>query len=367
MKRRLLITALIFLLAGSNAFSAWDPTKPGNDDIVKYGPAVIRANFEAIAIGTDSALLITNAKISPTAGIVDTKLAQIITANKVSATALCNFSSAPTGAGVWPLANLPGINDFLPSQTANSGKSLITNGGAASWGFPTGLNITSQAQGDILFYNGSAWVRFAPGTSGYVLKTLGAGQTPTWTDTAPKAADLTITSQAAGDILYFDGSNWVRLAKDIGKYLKSGDNVVSWQPVIGFSEVAGDTLVTSADTERSGTNNYPSSYTKVKEFTVDQPGIYRISFDLKTWGDGSAYAYGQIFKNGNPIGTERSTNSHSNIEGQGYVTYSEDISGWVAGDKIQLYIKTNDGYYPMTRYFRIYKSNGGYISYDANP
>lgn len=40
--------------------------------------------------------------------------------------------------------------------------------------------------------------------------------------------DLTIASEAAGDILYFDGTNWVRLAKDAGKYLKSGASAVSW-------------------------------------------------------------------------------------------------------------------------------------------
>ena len=42
----------------------------------------------------------------------------------------------------------------------------------------------SPAQGNILYYNGSAWVVLAPGTSGYFLKTQGAGQNPVW-DTAP--------------------------------------------------------------------------------------------------------------------------------------------------------------------------------------
>jgi hypothetical protein len=235
---RILITGILIFSFVSNGICAWDPTKPTNNAKLQTEIAQpIRDNWDAIATGTDPALQVTNAKVSPTAGIVDTKLAQIVTANKVSAAALCNFSSAPVGAGVWPLANLPGINDFLPSQTGNTGKSLITNGSASSWGFPTGLNITSQAQGDILFYNGSAWVRFAPGTSGNVLKTLGAGQTPTWTDTSPKAADLAITSQAAGDILYFDGTNWVRLAKDVGKFLRSDTNGVNWQTVANTSNL----------------------------------------------------------------------------------------------------------------------------------
>lgn len=50
--------------------------------------------------------------------------------------------------------------------------------------------------------------------------------------------DLTIASEAAGDILHFDGSNWVRLAKDEGKYLKSGASAVSWdEPVFAGNYV----------------------------------------------------------------------------------------------------------------------------------
>lgn len=47
-------------------------------------------------------------------------------------------------------------------------------------------------------------------------------------------SDIILTSNAAGDVLYFDGSNWVNLNKDVGKYLKSGNAAVSWDtPTIG--------------------------------------------------------------------------------------------------------------------------------------
>lgn len=56
----------------------------------------------------------------------------------------------------------------------------------------TALSITSQAQGDILYFNGTAWVRLAPGTSGQVLQTNGAGANPMWiagtTDRSVKAS-----------------------------------------------------------------------------------------------------------------------------------------------------------------------------------
>jgi hypothetical protein len=60
---------------------------------------------------------------------------------------------------------------------------------------------------------------------------------PTVNGAAFKPADLAIASQAAGDILYFNGTNWVRLAKDAGKYLKSGDAAVSWDTPAGSGTV----------------------------------------------------------------------------------------------------------------------------------
>ena len=75
---------------------AWDKAKPQNTEKLKDTPALIRANWDAIELGTDANLLVTNAKVSPTAGIVDTKLAQIVTPNKVSVVAI---------TGVLPLAN----------------------------------------------------------------------------------------------------------------------------------------------------------------------------------------------------------------------------------------------------------------------
>lgn len=44
----------------------------------------------------------------------------------------------------------------------------------------TGLVIPSQVQGDILYFNGTAWVRLAPGTSGQFLRTNGTGANPAW-------------------------------------------------------------------------------------------------------------------------------------------------------------------------------------------
>ena len=48
----------------------------------------------------------------------------------------------------------------------------------------TGTDITSiagLAQGDVLYYNGTSWVRLGAGTSGQFLKTNGSGANPAWT------------------------------------------------------------------------------------------------------------------------------------------------------------------------------------------
>lgn len=42
------------------------------------------------------------------------------------------------------------------------------------------IALGSDAQGDVMYYNGTDWVRLAAGTSGHFLKTLGAGANPIW-------------------------------------------------------------------------------------------------------------------------------------------------------------------------------------------
>ena len=59
----------------------------------------------------------------------------------------------------------------------------------------TGTDITSiagLAQGDVLYYNGTAWVRLGAGTSGQFLKTNGTGANPAWATV--QAGVLAVTS-----------------------------------------------------------------------------------------------------------------------------------------------------------------------------
>ena len=83
----------------------WDSSIPANDSLLINFPALCRADWDAIALGTDADLLITNAKCAAGMALADTKLAQITTAAKVSGAAITLLANVPSGAGVLPDVN----------------------------------------------------------------------------------------------------------------------------------------------------------------------------------------------------------------------------------------------------------------------
>ena len=69
------------------------------------------------------------------------------------------------------------------------------------------ITITSPAQGDLVYYSGTAWVRLSPGTSGQFLKTQGAGANPTWASTTENTKQFftssgTFTTPTGVSIVY---------------------------------------------------------------------------------------------------------------------------------------------------------------------
>ncbi len=87
-------------------------------------------------------------------------------------------------------------------------------------------------------------------------------------------------------------------------------------------------------------SHYSTSYTKVKEFNPIPGDIFsneselEIMFTIKS--ENGTTVYGRVYKNGVSFGTWQSTTSTT------YTTKSEDITGWSAGDLIQLYTRTTD-------------------------
>ena len=112
--------------------------------------------------------------------------------------------------------------------------------------------------------------------------------------------------------------------------------------------IAGDFLEASADLER---NASPTTYTKKKEIRLGRAGAYRIKFDLNS-GTAGEIAYGRVYKNGVAVGAEQSNDTTT------YVTKSEDIGNWEAGDLCQLYVRrTSTAYINYWRNFRVYTGN----------
>ena len=96
-----------------------------------------------------------------------------------------------------------------------------------------------------------------------------------------------------------------------------------------------DDLLNSDDTEET---TQSESYIKIKDFSAlignldSTHSAFRIKFDLKIDSAGPT-AYGQVYKNGVAHGTEQMNTTTT------YQTKSEDISGWSAGDTIELWVK----------------------------
>lgn len=91
---------------------------------------------------------------------------------------------------------------------------------------PDDFNISGQTQGDILYFDGSNWVRLASVSSGQVLTAQGVGSDPAYA-AIPDPDDLNITSQATGDIIYYNGANWVRLAAGTATYLLTANGAAA--------------------------------------------------------------------------------------------------------------------------------------------
>jgi hypothetical protein len=117
-----------------------------------------------------------------------------------------------------------------------------------------------------------------------------------------------------------------------------------------YQILPSDTALASADTERS-TTTY-GSYVKMKEIKINVFGRIRTYFELKYSGDG---AYGVVYRNGYPVGTERYIsvgNAYPNV----YYAFTEDIDGWMEGDLYQLYAKAVP--YTSTAYVRNFRLCG---------
>jgi len=153
---------------------------------------------------------------------------------------------------------------------------------------------------------------------------------------SPAVGDVYLESDTSKLFVCFSAGSWTEIVSDAGL------------PEVG----AGDNLCISSDRRKTTRS---TEWVKAKEIRIYRPGTYRIRFDLSIAGT-DLTAYGRIYRNGSPVGTERSVSKTS------YTTFSEDIANWEEGDLIQLYYHHVGGTRServRVRNFRVY--------YDAGP
>jgi len=112
-----------------------------------------------------------------------------------------------------------------------------------------------------------------------------------------------------------------------------------------FGFLADDAELLAADSEQF---NSGTSRVKLKEIFLTLPGIYRITFDLKT-GAGGGTASGMVYKNGVLIGTTQTNTTTT------YANKSEDLI-FDAHDLVQLYVKADT--IPHEAFVRNFKIKG---------
>lgn len=128
-----------------------------SDGTTAYGSQVA-SELDALGSSVNN---IVNAQVASGAGIIDTKLAQISTAGKVSGAAITLLTSVPSGAGELPAANLniatqaeqetgtatdtvvvSGVQKYHPSA-AKAWCSFDGTQAGGSWAIATGFNVDS--------------------------------------------------------------------------------------------------------------------------------------------------------------------------------------------------------------------------------
>jgi len=122
-----------------------------------------------------------------------------------------------------------------------------------------------------------------------------------------------------------------------------GDSGYSELPednIVGIKTyIPSDTIIINNTPQKMGPTGPGGAYEKVKEIKIESnigpTSLFRFKFNLYHGGT-HGEVFGKIYRNGVPIGTERTNN-----ESSPGIQYSEDIAttNWVVGDTIELWTK----------------------------
>ena len=186
----------------------------------------------------------------------------------------------------------------LPDQSGNSGKYLTTNGSTPSWAtITTGasqlselsdVNTSTATSGNILVANGTKFESVA--ISGDA--TLASNGALTIADNSVDGTDIALGSDATGDVMYYNGTDWIRLAKGSdGQVLTLSGGIPTWATPSGGgggginSDESGLKII-------RGTVDFDGTILQGSGFTVTKNGTgdYTINFSSAFSGTPTAVA-----------------------------------------------------------------------------
>ena len=128
----------------------------------------------------------------------------------------------------------------------------------------TDIALGSDAQGDVMYYNGTDWARLSAGTSGYFLKTQGAGANPIWAlslESGTWSSDLAGGTRSAGVVYQNTGGKKRRLMiRSLGDAMGKLDALLE----VGSTNPPTVTLTRAViDTNASATNHQVPLYVEI--------------------------------------------------------------------------------------------------------
>ena len=331
---------------------------------ITIGATGIAAIASGVIVNDDvkSDAAIAYSKLNLTDAVVSGDLAGSIAVGKIAlTTGSIILGTASVGAALDAKTDgyiLIGNGSTLTS-VAVSGDIAITNLGAVT---VDGLTFGSDARGDIAIRGASAWGRVSAKGAGYIL--IGddtdlnsvelTGDVSISTAGVSTVTDLSIASEADGDILYRSGGAWVRLAKGTSNQYLEGGSSPSWSlPALAVAGAIAD----GAELVDAGANDATIAFTTqgtagasviVPNFGGATANTFAFINFAQTWTAAQTVEYGllylgdsddvqtlQILVNENLTGDKTLTYTPNDgdriIDLSGNISFSADIATTGAG------------------------------------
>ncbi len=174
-----------------------------------------------------------------------------------------NYVLQTNGSGTlsWVAQAAGGSGDVVGDDTTTTVQNIV------AYNSTGGKNITelTGTQGDVLYHNGTSWVKLAAGTAGNFLKTNGAGANPQWAAASVSAANVTAGTFPGASYTFSDTLNVTSdLTVDTNLLVTDSTNnrigINQATPLYDL-DVTGTARVTGTTTFNSQTYTWPSSQT----------------------------------------------------------------------------------------------------------